>query len=226
MAFESAFIWNPLLRGSGGYIDMATGRAVSWSAIRNELEDFIDGTKVDMRNVTQSLIDGNIEIAEWQLQMAGYAKDVNLAANVAARGGWEQMTPADFGRAGQQIKAQYEYLNNYAAEIASGKQPLNGMALNRSQMYADAGRGNYEQTRRNIEADKGATQERRVLGANDANNCETHGDKKGCRELAALGWVENGKLPRIGEAPCLTNCRCHFIYRKRGKGGRWIVTGA
>jgi hypothetical protein len=219
--------WNPLLRGgTGGYIDLATGRAVKFSLVRDELERIIDDSKLSMRDVTQRLIDGGISLADWQLEMTTYIKDANIAASVSARGGWAQMTQADWGRAGQAIRKQYDYLGNYANQIYDGKQPLNGNALVRSQMYADASRGTFEQSRRKLEETQGGmTQERRLLAASDANNCETHGDLIGCKELAALNWKPINTLPAIGGAPCRTNCRCRFIYRKKGRGGKWIVSG-
>lgn len=109
-----------------------------------ELDRFVDRAgRASARELTIQLRDGRIALPEWQTAMARAVKNVNYAAVAAASGGVENMTAVERGRAGQIIRQQYAYLRNFAAEIESGKQPLDGRALRRAEMYMQAARGRF-----------------------------------------------------------------------------------
>ncbi|HMN12579.1 MAG TPA: hypothetical protein PKD55_09675 [Bellilinea sp.] len=172
-----------------------------FQAVRDELEKVVTASKLEMRAVSQQLVNGEITLAQWQLAMERGVKTVQVASAVAARGGWAQMTQSDWGAVGAETKRQYEYLRRFAGEIASGKQPLNGRLVVRAELYGEAGIGAFEQMRRRV---MGARFERRVLGA--AEHCPD------CIRFAALGWQPAGFLPRIGESRCRVHCRCRFEF--------------
>jgi hypothetical protein len=187
------------------YREVDTGRFASGKAILSSLNGVIDASQANITGLTQSLMDGNITVSEWQAGMASEIKLAHVASAAAAKGGWAQMSQADWGRAGQMIRRQYQYLQGFANEIESGKQPLNGRALVRAKLYAQAARGTYEQIRRHEMEVLGNNEERRVLGA--AEHCQ------GCIGQAAKGWQPIGTLDPIGAEECVTNCQCHFEYR-------------
>jgi hypothetical protein len=193
------------------YRDLTTGRFVSEDLILGELDRIVVSSADTMKGITQQLIDGQLSLPEWQLQMEREIKLVNRQAGVIARGGLKQMSAADWGRIGFETKRQYQYLRNFATEIASGKQPLNGRALVRAGLYGEAGRGTYWEMQRKQQKRRGKTEERRVLGV--AEHCEATENKPGCVDLADLGWQPIGTLPRIGEATCVTHCKCKFLFR-------------
>lgn len=215
-ALSSEYAWN---EEAGRYVSLTTGRFVPFSAVRDALESVIDASAVRMNVVTQQLIDGQIPLAEWQAGMMEQIKLAHTAAAAASRGGWAQMSQADWGATGRMIRDQYDYLRNFAEEIASGKQALDGRALVRADLYGDAARGTFEQMRRRYEQQQnGMTEERRMLG--DADHCP------GCLEQASLGWQPIGTLDPIGAEECITRCHCNFIYRKIGPDGEWIEAEA
>ena len=137
-------------------------------------------------------------------------KIVHALSAALSLGGWFNVKPSDWGRVGSLTKWQYERLTNFANEIASGKQALDGRFTLRVNMYAKAARGTGEEIARAVAAENGYTKERRILGV--ADHCRTAGGLQGCVELAEKGWEPIGTLPRIGDTPCRTNCHCHFIY--------------
>ena len=188
------------------YIDISTGRFVSSATIRNALEDMMDASALRMNEITQTLIDGGISLADWQTGMMSEIKTAHTASAALANGGWAQMTQSDWGATGQLIRTQYDYLRNFAAEIASGQQPLDGRALVRADLYGDAANGTYsEMGRRNAIID-GYTEERRIL-EDTINACD------GCISQAKLGWQPIGTLDPIDAEECSTKCRCEFEYR-------------
>ena len=104
------FRWNSTAKRYIG----PNGRFVPQSAVRAGLDAFItDSTKL-MQGVSRQLVSGELTLAQWQAEMMVLSKDVNLAGAALERGGWYGMGPSDFGRAGNKIKGEYTFLNNFA----------------------------------------------------------------------------------------------------------------
>lgn len=200
--------WNEI---AARYIG-ANGRFVPRSLVNAALEQTVTGSQIEMGLLSERLQSGSISLLEWRAGMAQQIKMLHVAQSALARGGWSQMTQSDWGWVGSEIKKQYQFLDRFAADIASGKQPLNGRFLQRAKLYANASRGMFEEMRRRyMRLFKGATEERRNLGV--AEHCQTVDKLEGCVELAAKGWQPIGTLPRIGESPCRTNCKCYYLFR-------------
>lgn len=213
-ALTSAYGFNET---SGRYIDLATGRFVPFADVRDALESVMDTSAVRMHGLTQQLIDQQITLAEWQGGMMEQIKLSHTAAAASARGGWAQMSAADWGAAGRMVRDQYDFLRNFARQIADGTQALDGRALVRANMYGDAARGTFEAMRQRYEIlVNGMEEEIRLLG--EADHCN------GCLDQAALGWQPIGILDPIGTEECLTNCHCTKKFRKHGADGQWIIS--
>lgn len=208
----SSYRWNET---AGRYVN-ASGQFVKFSDVRDALDSVIDASGQRMNSLTQQLIDQEISLAEWQIGMAEEIKTAHTAAAASARGGWAQMSQADWGATGRLVRDQYDFLRNFANEIASGKQALDGRALVRADLYAQAPRGTFEEMRRRYERlMNGMEEEARVLG--EADHCN------GCLEQAEQGFQPFGVLEPIGSQECVTHCHCRFKFRKRGPDGEWIV---
>jgi hypothetical protein len=195
--------WNPRLRR---YID-GRGRIVSQATVRRITEDQVADARVRMRALGESLVSGRISLAEWQLGMEAQVKRAHIAAASAARGGFAQLNQSDLGWIGARVREQYGFLRNFAREIETGRAPLDGRILSRSDLYGSAARGSGREMERRIERIAGAAFERRVLGP--ADHCRT------CIQQARLGWQPLGRLKRIGDSECRVNCRCHFEAKRR-----------
>ena len=191
------------------YVDLDTGRFVSSSAVRDALEDVMSNSRANMNAITQELIDGSLSLSSWQKSMMEQIKLSHTAAAASANGGWAQMTQSDWGYAGSLIKDQYSYLRGFADQLADGTQALDGRALMRADMYAEAARGTYEAVRMRGMVAEGFDEARRVLGP--ADHCPD------CLEYASEGWMPVEDVPAIGDSVCLTNCFCEIEYRKSGE---------
>lgn len=189
------------------YYDLRSGVFVSKAKIAEGLQSMMDASALNMNALTQKLIDGQISLAGWQTGMMKEIKNVHVASAALSNGGWAQMTSSDWGFVGSEIKAQYQYLANYAKEIADGTQALDGRALVRSDLYADAANGTYwEMSKRSFSTD-GYDEGRRILEAG-ADHCDD------CLEYASEGWMPIDDIPEIGNSQCLTRCRCEIEFRK------------
>lgn len=190
---------------SGRYREISTGRYVSAQRIREEIDLALLARERQMRSLAEQLRTNQIGLDVWASEMRVLVKDVHLYSAAAAKGGWAQMSQADYGRVGQLVRVQYEYLNGFVADIASGKQMLDGRFLRRVALYGEAGRATFH-TIEALEMDvRGMDEERNVL--HPADHC---GD---CVSMSELGWVQRGKLIPIGQRQCLTGCHCTIEYR-------------
>lgn len=192
--------YNP---AAGRYIG-ANGRFVSGDSVRGALDSTLKASQAEIDRLSRALVNKEITVAQWQSGMATQIKNAHLSAGAVNRGGWAQMTQGDFGKVGSNLKEQYKYLQNFADEIASGKQKLNGNLLRRARMYGEAARGTGQDIARRVAAGNGYTEEIRILGKSD--HCPD------CLEYAGQ-WAPIGTLPKIGDSVCLTSCHCHFEFR-------------
>ena len=190
---------------AGRYTSRATGRFVSFAEVRGALENVIFATGNNMVVISSQLQNGYITLATWERQMMAEIKALHIASAAASKGGWAQMTTADWGYVGSKIRAQYDYLRNFASQIYSGKQKLDGRFIVRTKLYGQAGRGTFESMRRREAITKGYDLEIRILGI--ADHCP------GCLQQSALKWQPIGTLDAIGEEECATNCHCYFMFK-------------
>lgn len=208
----------PSLTGYGWngtrYYDLDTGQFVSNADVLGALESVIDQSALNMNALSLQLQNGEISIASWQSSMMQEIKISHLASTTAANGGWAQMTQADWGFAGSQIKEQYRYLNNFAQQIANGEQPLDGRFMVRTDLYGDASRDSYEAQRFRLMEQSGFEEELWELDPS-ADHCD------GCLEQAGKGWVPLGELDNIGDEDCQVRCRCTKRYRRLTESGEW-----
>lgn len=168
-----------------------------------------------LEDLALRLIEGQISINQWELEMREFIRVTHREAVITAMGGIENMTPAAWGFEGALVKKQYQYLNGFVEDIlVNPKAWMNGRLLARMKLYENAGWSSFEEVVRWRKKNEGWTEERRDLG--EADHCD------GCLEQAKLGWKPIGTLPPIGSQDCVTNCHCVFWYRKLGLNGVYI----
>jgi hypothetical protein len=201
VAKKPRYTWDP---ESGRYRDTRTGRFVPETQIRTAIDRAIIKANGEVASLARQLRKGDITLEEWSEAMRTEIKAQQLAAAMVARGGVEQMTQDDYGRVGGQIANQYRYLNNFQSEIAGGL-PLDGRFINRVQLYSEAARTTFEQTKRDVEEETGSVEESNVLGA--ADHCSE------CIGLTLDGWVPIGTMPPPGRRICGNKCKCRLKYR-------------
>ena len=187
------------------YRDTATGRYISAQSVRRDVARLADTAGRDVaRQLTEALRDRRISLAEWQTGMARAVKNVNYAAVAAASGGVQNMTAVERGRAGAIIRKQYDYLRNFAKEIADGTQPLDGRALHRAEMYMDAAKGSFHEQKRAGFADAHA-------GAVVMVRSHRH-KRDSCRSCVGLDgkWftMNSPEYIPVGRRECNVNCGC------------------
>lgn len=205
------FRWNSVAKR---YI-APNGKFVSVERVRSALDAHLTDITSQMRAVSKQLIDGQVSLGQWQTSMMQLSKEANLSGAAMERGGWYQMTQSDFGKVGQKVKGEYQYLENYAQAIARGDQPLDGTLLGRSQLYGEQGRVTYHDFAAETATADGMDEERSFL--TPADHCDE------CENEDSRGWVPRGSITPIGSRQCLSHCRCYMGYRNSITGAERYV---
>ncbi|KKM03780.1 hypothetical protein LCGC14_1771000 [marine sediment metagenome] len=201
------YLWN---ERAAQYTNRKTGRFVSRQAIRDQLDKVIGASSQVMRAVSQQLRDGDIGLAEWQLEMMQQIKTTHLAGAAMQRGGWQQMTQADFGRVGQIVRNEYGFLRNFAEQIASGEQKLDGTLARRAGLYGQQGRPTYLTFWDSTAAQRGFDEERSIL--QPAEHCTE------CVSEAAKDFQPFGQMIPIGRRICRSRDKCLKEFRNSQTG--------
>ncbi len=197
-----AFTWHDR---SQRYRNASTGRWVSRVQVRQALDITLDRSRNEVARLSRDLVNGRMNLADWQKQVAREVKTMHMASAALAKGGWAQMTPQDTGRVGRVLRDEYGYLAQFAQQVKSGQQKLDGSLVARANLYAQAPRGTYHAIEQRGMMEQGKTECRNELGP--ADHCE------GCLQETAKGWVPIGGLVPIGHRLCLSNCHCRLEYR-------------
>lgn len=230
---RSPYVFDARLNhGRGAYRDLR-GRVAAWSSVRDWLDGYLARAEQAARALGDALRLRQVTLAEAELRMRDLAANAHLAAAVLERGGFAQMSPADYGRVGRLLYnpsakdtpseraqwGQYQHLRALFRDVASGKQRTDGRLALRLGAYVQSARGTYHRLEALDMERLGFDQARRVRHRLDS--CQTHegdGVRMGCVELAALGWVGVRDLVPIGGAVCWHSCHCTVRYMNSATG--------
>ena len=195
--------WDPVAKR---YRDLDTGRFMLLSEVMDWAEASLDASAVATDQLAQFVIDKVLSPTDFGLLMRQELKEEYIRQYLLGIGGREQMTPADWGSIGGMLREQYRYLDAFVAEIAAGELAP-GSILLRVRMYANSAREAYERAHLKNANALGMLEELWVLG--DAEHCDD------CITYSEMGWEPIGSFPFPGDGSteCLTNCKCHKVYR-------------
>lgn len=181
-----------------------TGRFIASSTVRGYLDRVLDGHSRAIVDLTEQLRNRELTLGQWERAVRMELKHIHLYSATLAKGGSMQLSQADFGRIGRELRDQYGFLREFADQIASGKQPVDGRLTSRARLYAQSGRATFHLTERAEMERRGWDLEENVLAASE--HCG------GCLEETAKGRVPIGTLIPIGQRTCRTNDRCRIRY--------------
>lgn len=206
------FRWN---EGAGRFRD-SRGRFLPAERVRRIIDATLQSHTRAVQELTEQFRNRAVSLQEWERRMRVEIKNIHIYSALAAKGGKAQLTPQDYGRLGAVVKRQYRFLERLSNELSTGKQAPDGTLVNRSRLYAQAGRGTLEATRQREMKSRGFDEERNVLDEHGIEHCEGH--PNGCVEQRDRGWVPIGSLIPIGGRLCVTNCKCQIEYRDSSTG--------
>jgi hypothetical protein len=173
-------------------------------------DNFVRNMENYMVELTNRLRRGEITLAQWQSQQMAALKSLHLIMISLSQGGWQQMAPADYGRAGGILTREYRFLQDLATQISAEQVRLDGNIVRRTRLFARAGRNTYFRGIRDAAIKRGFDLERSILMP--AEHCNQ------CVEEDLKGWQGIGEMVPIGERTCRRNCRCQFYFRRSSDG--------
>lgn len=207
---RSVYTWDARSRRYRG----PSGAFVSQRAIKQSLNMFVRAVRREIERQARDVAAGRVPVDEWQRLTANLVKSAHLASAAAAKGGWAEMTKADYGRVGQGLRFQYSRLRGFGRDVAAKRLTADAI-VDRAGMYGDSASGAYEKARYQTYADLAATgvrvEMRNKLGKGE--HCKPGNGKPGCVAENARGWVALGALSLPGDRRCMTRCLCSVSYR-------------
>lgn len=202
------------------YRSTATGRFVARRDIVGMLDNQVTSASQRLGSLTTALHEGRIAPGPWADQMQSELRRLHSQNRALAVGGWDRMTPRDWGAVGGRLRDDYARVQRLAGEIQQGTVSL-PQALNRVNGYVGNARVQFweaERERRQVDPGQ-AIVELRVLGV--AEHCQD------CVDYYYRGWCVAGQLPPPGvDSECSTHCRCTMEHRQvpAAELGDWLGT--
>jgi hypothetical protein len=89
--------------------------------------------------LAEQVFTGELTIGAWEETMRAELRQLHSSAAAIAKGGWDNMTSADWGRLGTPLREQYKYLHGFANTIAEQAETISLKAIQaRARMYGRA----------------------------------------------------------------------------------------
>lgn len=136
---DSAYTWDVKLRR---FRD-PEGKIVSQTKVRSLKGKIVDSHQREARELVRRVYAGDLHVDQFVVQMRARIKQVHLTEYMLGRGGRNVMTASDRGRVGGILSREYRYLQRFANDVRDGKLS-EAAAMNRIDLYIDAGAGTYE----------------------------------------------------------------------------------
>lgn len=157
-------------------------------------------------------------VAVWRKEIFGHCKNINLNYVAAARGGFHNMEPEHFGRAGGMLLFHAKKLDAFAQEIVASPEIVLNLAPGkmsfeaRSKMYATTALATFERER--VASHTGANYKYYRNVPTSSESCHSKGATIGCAEITAKGWVPIGSEPDVGKRTCDGLDQCSWEFAK------------
>jgi hypothetical protein len=201
--------WDPIKRR---YVD-SNGRVLSESEVRAAVDEYVQSVQDGIDSKVAEYAAGTITVAALFAWLDEELTAMHGAAGSIAYGGLDQMGEREWRRIEDKLTEEMLYLHNFKQDVQSGAiagEEVSPAGISaRARMYADAGYSQYAGQVKAREADAGAVGVRRVCLEDEAS-CQE------CVDLASEDYVPLSEITDIGDATCLSNCRCYMEFDYQG----------
>lgn len=186
------------------------GDYVSRQQLRDKIEKLIDFVKKHAADTADRYKSGDISIVEFETEMRDLLKSAHILASSVGRGGREMMTQSDWGKVGNSIKSQYEYLSRFARKLGSSDL-TKAYSENRARSYASSiyisfSTAEQEAKTENVPGAQNPDQIFATLVQNSAEGCIE------CSSDADAGPQPVEDVAPIGDRLCGDFCLCFLEF--------------
>lgn len=182
-------------------LNQTAGTFIGQKKMLDFREQIIVSSKERVNGLSAQLGKGDINLNQWTLAMRQEIKDNFINQYMLAHGGRNTMSQADWGRVGQMVRNQYQYLDRFATDIAGGRYNESAVA-SRARMYAEASSQAFERSK---VAARGMPDMPQYPGAGNTpclSNCKCYWDIKENDKEWLCYWT---LTPTENCAGCITN---------------------
>lgn len=194
------------------FVNTDTGKDVTDEQLIRYVRKISDESSRRMKKSTQQLIAGIIILNVWYSRMRDLMRALYKTVWLLAIGGFVFDDDASRNLFYLFVLIQFNYLDNFAEQLNTGEQAMDGRAMTRAGLYGSYGNGLHQNIELSQAELRGRTAAIRILGDNE-NHCEDDGERPGCVDLALQGWISVREMIPIGDAACYTSCHCRIKYR-------------
>lgn len=191
------------------YRDTRNGRFVSRATVQAFVDSRIATAEQRFDDLTRALYDGRISPSTWQITMRDELRRYATQNAVLGIGGYDRMTPVEWGRIGGLLRDDYTRMTNLAHGIQDGTVTL-PQAMERIRGYMGNARLNYYEAERTALLNREPNFETQLLMIRDFGGALVHCGE--CTEYHAGGWAYQWPMPSEN-CSCSKHCRCGLRYR-------------
>jgi hypothetical protein len=198
-------------KASFRYVNSA-GAVFPQAQMKTMLTESIKLSSEHLNNISNQYANGSITRTQFIDGMRLELKNEYIRNYMLGRGGYGQMTYADWGSVGGDLAAQYRYIDGFADDLLAGKLSPGQIEV-RSGMYSNSARESYSKGKEKVMRSWGADEEAWQTAA-FSDSCVD------CVDFQDEGWQSIGHFPVEcdGSTVCLTNCHCGKTYRNSKTG--------
>lgn len=187
------------------YIDLFTGQVIAQQVVLDVLSERMAEGLARMNGMLDAVLAGSGGMEELQTSLVAELRRAHTQAAALGKGGWDAMTPQDWGRVGFRLRTEYSFLRDFMRDVFDGKLSL-AQIQNRLRQYANHLQMSFWEANRSTHAETGFTEEARQT--TPADHCDD------CLGYEAQGFVPLGTLPPPGVGSvCQSECHCLFVFR-------------
>lgn len=131
-------------RSSRRYREESSGRYIGAKQMTALRDTFTDRLRERASGLASDLASGATTQSQWERGMRQLVKSANIDLAALGKGGRAQMTPADWGRVGQTVRTQYQYLGRFADWTPALSE---AQVAARGALYVESATASYERAR-------------------------------------------------------------------------------
>jgi len=125
------------------YRDVETGRYIGIRQMLPLRDTYVEAQKAEIDRLAGRLVRGDIDTAQWTAEFKQIMRTTYKDEYALGIGGRNNMTQADYGRIGAELRGQYTHLYKFADQIENG-QLTEAQIRIRSRMYVDSATQAFE----------------------------------------------------------------------------------
>lgn len=181
----------------------ANGKPVRPQTINEWVKATIENAQASVRADTQAMADRKLSIDKWRDRMREHIRAGHRNMSKLAYG--PKLSAKELGRLGAIVKAQYRYLDKFAAGLKARSIPRSAATANRAALYIRAMWATFQNELKRAKLDAGFTTCINVLD-DEADSCTE------CPDLTDKGEIAIADMPNVGTRKCALGCRCSIEY--------------